>query len=453
MPNFTWTQEPVAFGLPRNPVLIVLGLVAAFMLFSGLRTKQKDMTTFGLVMAGLTFVAYKFLPDPLEIRWYSLLFVGVFLGGYSLFNWQIRRGGGGDEVAGDFIVYGVLGVLLGARLGHVLFYDLDHALEDPAWIFKIWTGGLASHGAVIGLVLVMVLFTRRNGVPFLEGADRFAFSATLGATLVRVGNFFNSEILGRPTNSDWGVRFPLADGANAPLRYPTQLYEVALGLFVMLVLYLVDRRLKENRPRGLLISIFFMLYFAGRFVVEFYKEYQVFSPAESPLTMGQFLSIPGFLLGVYGVQWSLRTKLPAGWPRDEAEDDEDDEDLDDEDFDDEDFDDEDDDDDDDDDRRSRRLAKTKKKSRVLDEDVEDEFDSRKRTKGNEDDEDDEDEPRPAINERSASQRASGSSPSKKRAEAGASSKSAPAAKKKKKKASAKKAKKDTAAKDTRAEGS
>src|SRR6187399_1335164 len=111
------------------------------MLLSGLRTKQKDMTTFGLVMAGLTFVAYKFLPDPLEIRWYSLLFVGVFLGGYSLLNWQIRRGGGGTEVAGDFIVYGVLGVLLGARLGHVLFYDLDHALEDPVWILKIWTGG------------------------------------------------------------------------------------------------------------------------------------------------------------------------------------------------------------------------------------------------------------------------------------------------------------------------
>lgn len=425
MPNITWTQEPVAFGLPRNPVLIVLGLVAVFMLFSGLRTRQKDMTTFGLVMAGLTFVAYKFLPDPLEIRWYSLLFVGVFLGGYSLLNWQIRRGGGGEEVAGDFIVYGVLGVLLGARLGHVLFYDLDHALEDPMWVFKIWTGGLASHGAVIGLVLAMYLFTRRHRVSFLEGADRFAFSATLGATLVRVGNFFNSEILGRPTNSDWGVRFPIAEGANAPLRYPTQLYEVALGLFVMLVLYLVDRRLKETRPRGLLISIFFMLYFAGRFVVEFYKEYQVFSAGESPLTMGQYLSIPGFLLGVYGVQWSLRTKQPAGWPRDEDDDDFEDEDEDEDDFEDE-------------DRRSRHRAKAKKKPRVVDADVEEEFEARRRA-ADDDDEGDEVAPRAAASKRpvKSDESSSGQTPKKK----------------KKKKTGVKKAKKDASSKGSRAEGS
>ena len=437
MPNFTWTQEPVAFGLPRNPVLIVLGLVAVFMLLSGLRTKQRDMTTFGLVMAGLTFVAYKFLPDPLEIRWYSLLFVGVFLGGYSLLNWQIRRGGGGEEVAGDFIVYGVLGVLLGARLGHVLFYDLKHALEDPMWVFKIWTGGLASHGAVIGLVLVMFLFTRRHGVSFLEGADRFSFSAALGATLVRVGNFFNSEILGRPTNSDWGIRFPLADGANAPLRYPTQLYEVGLGLFVMLALYLVDRRLKEKRPRGLLISIFFVLYFAGRFVVEFYKEYQVFSPEQTPLTMGQYLSLPGFFLGVYGVQWSLRKKLPAGWPRDK------DDELDEDEDEDEDDDFEDEDDELEDERRSHRRAKTKAKPKSLDADVDEEFDSLRPKRARGDDDDDASAPpkkskRPTSGAPAAKQPATQSS--------GASKK-----KKKKTKSGAKKATQDSPSKDSGAE--
>src|SRR5688572_28821101 len=418
------------------------------MLLSGLRTKQKDMTTFGLVMAGLTFGAYKFLPDPLEIRWYSLLFVCVFLGGYSLFNWQIRRGGGGDEVAGDFIVYGVLGVLLGARLGHVLFYDLDHALEDPAWIFKIWTGGLASHGAVIGLVLVMYLFTRRHRVSFLEGADRFAFSATLGATLVRVGNFFNSEILGRPTNADWGVRFPLADGPNAPLRYPTQLYEVGLGLFVMLVLYLVDRQLKEKRPRGLLISIFFTLYFAGRFLVEFYKEYQVLSPEQTPLTMGQYLSIPGFLLGVYGIQLSWRKQLPAGWPRSKDDDlDEDDEEFDDED--DEEFDDDDLDEQEEDERRARRRAKAKSKPMSLDADVDEEFNAR-RPKGavDEDDGDDDSPPlrkskRPTSDAPAAKQPATESSDAK--------SDVASKKKKKKTKSGAKKPTKDTPSKGTRAE--
>jgi len=439
--NFTWTQEPVAFQLPRNPVLIVLGLVAVFMLLSGMRTKQRDMTTFGLVMAGLTFVAYKFLPDPLEIRWYSLLFVVVFLGGYSLLNWQVRRGGGGEEVAGDFIVYGVLGVLLGARFGHVLFYDLDHAIKDPMWIFKIWTGGLASHGAVIGLITVMYLFTRGRGVPFLEGADRFSFSAALGATLVRVGNFFNSEILGKPTNSDWGIRFPVVDGDNAPLRYPTQLYEIALGLLVMLVLYLVDRRLKEKRPRGLLISLFFLVYFAGRFVIEFYKDQQGFIAKDATITMGQYLSIPGFLLGVYGVQWSLRSKLPAGWPR------EDDDDFDDEDDADDDLDDE---DDEDDERQSRRRAKAKKKQRALDADVEEEFESRpvRRRAGDadddDDDEDDADEPRPAKSKRPPSPKKSASEP--------ASAESAPK-KKKKKKTGVKKAKKDAPSDNTSAEGS
>src|SRR6187401_2083315 len=102
----------------------------------------------------------------------------------------------------------------------------------------------------------MFLFTRRHRVSFLEGADRFSFSAALGAPLVRVGNLFNSEILGRPTKAYWGLRFPLADGANAPLKHPAQLYEVALGLFVMLCLFLVDWRLKEKRPGGLLISVF-----------------------------------------------------------------------------------------------------------------------------------------------------------------------------------------------------
>jgi prolipoprotein diacylglyceryl transferase len=259
-------------------------------------------------------------------------------------------------------VYGVLGVLIGSRLGHVLFYDLDHALEDPLWVFKIWTGGLASHGAVVGLIAAMFLFTRQRGVPFLEGADRFVFSAALGATLVRLGNFFNSEIVGRETHADWGVRFIHFDGPNAPLRHPSQLYEVGLGLLVMLCLYVADTATgKEKRPRGLLISVFFVVYFAGRFTVEYFKEYQKL-PTDSPLTMGQYLSIPGFLLGVYGVQWALRRRQPAGWPEEDEEDD--------------DLDDDDDDDLDDDDAKpaTSRHRGGKKKRKLYDADVADEFD-------------------------------------------------------------------------------
>ncbi|MBX3125962.1 MAG: prolipoprotein diacylglyceryl transferase [Polyangiaceae bacterium] len=247
------------------------------------------------------------------LRYYSLLFVLVFLGGYQLLKWQITRGGGDEEDAGDFIVYGVLGVLLGSRLGHVLFYDLDKALADPLWVLRIWEGGLASHGAVLGLILAMYLFTKRRHIPFLEGSDRFAFSAALGATLVRIGNFFNSEIVGKHTDQSWGVRLPRFDRVpEPPLRHPSQLYEVALGLVVLLALYVFDKKLKEDRPRGALISLFFALYFPGRFVIEFFKEHQTVEPT-AYLTMGQYLSIPAALLGFYGLWWSFNRRLPVGW--------------------------------------------------------------------------------------------------------------------------------------------
>lgn len=271
-----------------------------------------------------------------EIRYYSLIFVVVFLGGYALFNWQVKRGGGDEEEAGDFFVYGVLGVLIGARLGHVIFYDYEKALSDPLWILQIWTGGLASHGAVLGLIIAMYLYTKRRALPFLEGADRFSFSAALGATLVRLGNFLNSEIVGRATpDQSWGIRFPRFDQRpDGPFRYPTQFYEIALGLLVLGVLFAADRAMgKERRPRGAMISIFFVVYFAGRFVVEFWKDPQGLE--SSPLTMGQYLSIPGFLIGLYGLYWSFARKIPTVWAPAEGDYDEDESAADDEDQEDE----------------------------------------------------------------------------------------------------------------------
>ncbi len=106
-----------------------------------------------------------------ELRYYSLIFVAVFLGGHALLRWQIMRGGGEDEDASDFFVYGVLAVLIGARLGHVIFYDYEKALSDPIWVLKIWTGGLSSHGAVMGLLFAMWLFTKRRGISYVEGMD------------------------------------------------------------------------------------------------------------------------------------------------------------------------------------------------------------------------------------------------------------------------------------------
>ncbi|MBW2526259.1 MAG: prolipoprotein diacylglyceryl transferase [Deltaproteobacteria bacterium] len=248
------------------------------------------------------------------VRYYTLLFIAVFVGGFFPLRWQIVRGGGTRDDAIDITIYTMVAVLVGSRLGHVLYYDLDRALVDPLWVLQFWQGGLSSHGATVGILVMLFIVGRRRRVSFVEACDRITFSVAIGATLVRVGNFINSEIVGRLTDQNWGVRFPRYDRiAEPPLRHPSQLYEVALGLAVLAALVLLDRRCgREQRPRGLMISTFFAAYFTGRFIVELFKEYQTLSPS-SALTMGQYLSIPFALLGYYGLYWSLTRKRPAGW--------------------------------------------------------------------------------------------------------------------------------------------
>jgi prolipoprotein diacylglyceryl transferase len=323
--------------LPKGPVAAIVAAFGVVSLLIGLKRKITDQSTTGLMFLLMAGLIYAFMGDALQLRYYSLLFVVVFLGGHALLNWQVKRGGGSPEVASEFIVYGVLGVLVGARLGHVLFYDLDHAIQDPIWVFKIWTGGLASHGAVIGLIIAMYLFTQKRGVPFLEGSDRFAFSATLGATVVRIGNLLNSEIIGRVVpDQSWGMKFPRADIqggmertafsaeeiAKVPWRYPSQIYEIVLGTSVFVGLLIADRLMgKEKRPRGALISWFFVLYFGGRLFTERYKEIEAL-PQDSAFSMGQYLSFPGLLLGLYGLYRAFKRKEPVGWvePGDERRD-------------------------------------------------------------------------------------------------------------------------------------
>lgn len=324
LPKWEWNVDPVMWAPPKGPVVAVIAAFGVISLLLGLKRKINEQVTTGALFLAMAGVLWLFLGDRVTLRYYSLLFVVVFLGGHALLNWQVKRGGGSPDVASDFIVYGVLGVLIGARLGHVLFYDLDHALKDPWWVFAIWTGGLASHGAVVGLIIAMYLFTKRRGVPFLEGADRFAFSATVGATVVRIGNLMNSEIIGRVVpDQSWGMRFPRADHdvAVAPLRYPSQIFEILLGVGVFIGLLIADKAMgKEKRPRGALISWFFVLYFAGRIYTERYKEIEAL-PKDSVITMGQYLSFPGLLLGLLGLWYAYKRREPAGWhePGDEDE--------------------------------------------------------------------------------------------------------------------------------------
>lgn len=278
---------------------------------------------------------------PLTIRFYGVLFALGLLLGFYLWRWQMDRGGHHRPTTEKYLVWGVVAVLVGSRLGHCLFYEPEIYLKNPLKILEIWKGGLASHGATLGLILSLWLYARRYKFSFFEIIDRFAMSATMGAIFVRLGNFMNSEIVGKVWDGAWAVRFPryaemnqrtLEANLGHPLgyavlplpRHPSQLYEALGGLAVFLLLLLVDRALKEKRPRGLLAGLFLTGYFTFRFLVEFFKEFQSLASLKldpqlhvitvtptSGLTMGQYLSIPFILLGIVLVVMSIRIHAPA----------------------------------------------------------------------------------------------------------------------------------------------
>ena len=253
----------------------------------------------------------------LSIRYYGLIFSAVFLGGFLLFRWRTLKTGGDDNQAYDVIIPGFIGLLAGARLGHVIFYNLDYLKRDPWWVFRVWEGGLTSHGATIGLCLAMWWYAWRHKLPLLACLDRLAFPAAFGAAMVRLGNFLNSEIVGKITDAWWAIRFPRYDflpAELAPPRHPTQLVEFSMGLGVLGVLLLADRRLGgKGEPRGILTALFLLFYFTGRFLVEFLKERH--GPADALLlSRGQMLSIPGIAAGAVLLFFCLRRKRGKDFP-------------------------------------------------------------------------------------------------------------------------------------------
>ena len=214
----------------------------------------------------------------------------------------MKRMGFSQETSRRFYLPLLLALLIGARLGHVIFYMPMEAIRNPAVIFQYWKGGLASHGAAICFILVILYMGKQLKIPVLKIADCLTPSIALGIILVRFGNFFNSEIVGRTTDVAWAIKFPhytydqWLPVSQLPSRHPSQLYEAIAGIIAMIIVLAVDKIYGKNRPMGLMMGLLLIIYFGSRFVLEFYKEYQVLSPA-SLLTMGQYLSIPFVLLG------------------------------------------------------------------------------------------------------------------------------------------------------------
>ena len=238
-----------------------------------------------------------------ELRWYSLLFVGGFVLGWFIMRSFFRREKIDEGLLDPMLYMLLICTIVGARLGHCLFYQPDYYLGSWAGfleIFMPWKGGLASHGGTIALLIGIWWYAHkygpRNGFDFVWVLDHLVIPVSFAACMIRLGNLFNSEIYGGPTNLPWGFVFQ-RNGETAPC-HPTQLYEAGTYLLLGLVLYFLYWKKADKLYRGTFVGLFMIVCFGSRFLIEFIKNDQVEFEANMALNMGQLLSIPFVLLGI-----------------------------------------------------------------------------------------------------------------------------------------------------------
>ncbi len=229
------------------------------------------------------------------IRWYGLLFASSFLFGYLIMAGFFKKEKIPEEVLDRLTLYMALGTIIGARIGHCLFYEPGYYLSNPIEILMVWRGGLASHGAGIGIFIALYLFAKKSKKSYLWILDRVAVVVALSGFFIRTGNLMNSEIYGIETDLPWGFVF-LRNGETVP-KHPTQIYEALAYLLVFILLYFIYKKNNGVFKSGLLFSLFMILVFTFRFFFEFIKINQVAFESGMALNMGQWLSIPFFLFG------------------------------------------------------------------------------------------------------------------------------------------------------------
>lgn len=244
---------------------------------------------------------------PFGLRWYSLFFLGGILTGFFLFGRMLIQENKPIELRDPLLYYIVIGTVVGARIGHCLFYDPGYYFSQPLRILKVWEGGLASHGGFTGVMVALYFFSRKfKELSFFWLTDRIAIVAVLAGAFIRIGNFFNSEIIGRVSDVPWAVIFSRVD--QQP-RHPSQIYEALGYACVSLILYLVYRVAKRQPKEGQIFGLAMVLAFAFRFFIEGFKENQVSYEQDMLMNIGQILSIPFFVVGlclVAGIQHHLK---------------------------------------------------------------------------------------------------------------------------------------------------
>ncbi len=261
-------------------------------------------------MTALSYIYWNVRPElvhvgPFTVRWYGLFFALLFAIGYLIVRWQFRSEGKDERTLDSLLGYLIVGTIVGARLGHCFFYEPDYFIHHPLEILAVWQGGLASHGGAAGVLIALWIYSRRHrDQPYLWLLDRIVVPTALGGCLIRLGNLFNSEILGNPTHVPWAFVFLRVDSVP---RHPAQLYESIAYALVFVVLLLVYRRQRARTPRGLLLGLFLVSVFTFRVLIEFVKQRQADYEQHFPLSVGQFLSIPFILAGAWLLWRALRS--------------------------------------------------------------------------------------------------------------------------------------------------
>jgi phosphatidylglycerol---prolipoprotein diacylglyceryl transferase len=259
---------------------------------------------------------------PFAVRWYALAYIVGIIAGWlyarAMIASQRLWGGPAPITVGefdDFIIWITLGIILGGRIGYVLFYNLPQFAAHPIQIFELWNGGMSFHGGVLGCVVATVLFALRRGLPILSLGDVTTAVCPIGLFLGRIANFINGELWGRPTDVPWAMIFP--NGGPIP-RHPSQLYEAALeGLVLLIVLGLLVRLGALKRP-GLVTGAFFLGYGIARTICEFFREpdaqLEAFTRSTGGLTMGMLLCIPLIVAGIGLIALALSRQSIAKQP-------------------------------------------------------------------------------------------------------------------------------------------